>query len=87
VAHSAPLPSSPSQIVVKAGEPIRLHFVGVQGMNHHIHLEGEGVDEKFALERGTMHTVELKPEKPGIIEIECYDHPPSMRGEIVVLPQ
>jgi len=77
----------PSQIVVKAGEPIRLHFVGVQGMNHHIHLEGEGVDEKFALERGTMHTVELKPEKPGIIEIECYDHPPSMRGEIVVLPQ
>jgi len=31
--------------------------------------------------------VELKPEKPGIIEIECYDHPPSMRGEIVVLPQ
>jgi hypothetical protein len=34
-----------------------------------------------------MHTVELKPEKAGIIEIECYDHQPSMRGEIVVLPQ
>lgn len=26
----------PSQIVVKAGEPIRLHFVGVQGMSHDI---------------------------------------------------
>jgi plastocyanin len=76
-----------SQIVVKAGEPIRLHFVGVQGMNHHIHLEGEGVDEKFALPPGTMHTVELKPEKAGIIEIECYNHQPSMQGEIVVLPQ
>jgi plastocyanin len=77
----------PSQIVVKAGETIRLHFVGVQGTSHHISLEGEGIDQKFALERGTMHTVELKPEKAGIIEIECYDHQPSMRGEIVVLPQ
>jgi hypothetical protein len=77
----------PSQIVVKAGETIRLHFVGVQGTSHQISLEGEGIDQKFALERGTMHTVELKPEKAGIIEIECYDHQPSMRGEIVVLPQ
>src|SRR5215510_3547811 len=46
-----------------------------------------GVDQKFALERGNLHTVELKPEKPGIVEIECYDHQPSMRDEIVVLPQ
>ena len=80
-------PPKPSQIVVKSGQPIRLHFVGVQGTSHHIHLEGDGVDEKFALERGNLHTVELKPEKAGIIEIECYDHQPSMRGEIVVLPQ
>ena len=77
----------PSQIVVKAGEPIRLHFVGVQGMSHDIHLEGDGVDQKFSLERGNMHTVDLKPEKPGIIEIECYTHQPAMKGEIVVLPQ
>jgi plastocyanin len=77
----------PSQIVVKAGEPIRLHFVGVQGMSHDIHLEGDGVDQKFALERGNVHTVDLKPEKPGIIDIECCTHPPAMKGEIVVLPQ
>jgi plastocyanin len=76
----------PSQIVVKAGEPIRLHFVGVQGMTHSIHLEGDGVDEKFGLKRGTIHTVNLTPKAAGIIEIECYDHQPSMRGEIVVLP-
>src|SRR5262245_23725404 len=30
----------PSQIVAKAGESIWLHFVGVQGTAHHIHLEG-----------------------------------------------
>jgi plastocyanin len=56
-------------------------------MSHDIHLEGDGVDQKFALERGNMHTVDLKPEKPGIIEIECYTHQPAMKGEIVVLPQ
>ena len=32
----------PAQIVVKAGEPIRLHFVGIQGMSHSIHVEGDG---------------------------------------------
>jgi plastocyanin len=76
----------PSQIVVKAGEPIRLKFVGVQGMSHTIHLEGEGVDQRFGLTRGAIHTVDLTPKAAGIIEIECYDHQPSMRGEIVVLP-
>jgi plastocyanin len=77
----------PSQIVVKAGEPMRLHFVGVQGVSHNIHVEGDGVDEKFVLTRGKLHTVNFTPKKAGVIEIECYDHEPSMRGEIVVLAQ
>jgi plastocyanin len=77
----------PSQIVVKAGETVRLHFVGVQGMSHSIHVEGKDVDETFTLKRGHMHSIDLTPKTPGVIEIECYDHEPSMRGEIVVLPQ
>ena len=77
----------PAQLVVKAGEPIRLHFVGIQGMSHSIHVKGEGVDERFTLTRGNMRTLELTPEKAGVIEIECYDHKPAMRGEIVVLAQ
>ena len=75
----------PSQIVVKAGETVRLHFVGVQGMSHSIHVEGKDFDEKFTLKRGHMHSIDLTPKTPGVIEIECYDHEPSMRGEIVVL--
>ena len=77
----------PSQIVVKAGETVRLHCDGVQGMSHSIHVEGNDVDEKFTLKRGHMHSIDLTPKTPGVIEIECYDHEPSMRGEIVVLPQ
>lgn len=76
----------PSQIVVKAGQPIRLNFIGVQGPSHALHVEGDGIDERFTLQRGYMHTVALTPGKPGIIEIECYDHEPVMKGEIVVLP-
>jgi plastocyanin len=75
----------PSQIVVNEGEPVRLNFVGVQGISHSIHLEGDGVDEKFTLKRGYLHAVDFTPTKPGVIEIECYDHQPSMKGEIVVL--
>ena len=77
----------PAQIVVQAGEPIRLHFTGVQGMSHSIHVEGDGVDERFVLKRGHIHTINLTPKSAGVIEIECYDHEPSMRGEIVVLAQ
>jgi plastocyanin len=77
----------PSQIVVKAGDTVRLHFVGVQGMSHSIHIRGEGVDETFTLKRGSLHSVNFSPKSPGVIEIDCADHQPSMRGEIVVLSQ
>jgi plastocyanin len=77
----------PSQLIVNAGDKVRLHFVGVQGMSHSIHLEGADVDERFTVKRGYIHTVDFTPKTAGIIEIECYDHEPSMRGEIVVLPR
>ena len=77
----------PSQIVVKTGDTVRLNFVGVQGTSHSIHVEGEDVDEKFTLKRGQIHSFDFTPKTPGVIEIECYDHEPSMRGEIIVLAQ
>ena len=84
---SPPVIFEPSQIVVKVGDTVRLHFIGVQGMSHSIHVEGKDVDEKFTLKRGNMYSLALKLKTPGVIEIECYDHEPSMRGEIVVLPE
>ena len=75
----------PSQIVVKEGDDLRLHFVGVQGRSHAIHVEGDGVDKKFTLTRGTIKTVDIPDAKTGVIEIECYDHQPSMNAQVLVL--
>jgi plastocyanin len=76
----------PSQIIVNQGDNVRLNFVGVQGRTHTIHVEGKGVDEKFTVTRGHMKTVDIEEVQAGTIEIECYDHEPAMRAEVVVLP-
>lgn len=76
----------PSQLMVGRGDSVRLHFVGVHGVTHPIHIEGKDVNEKFTLTRGKVHTVNFTAKTAGIIEIECYAHLPSMRGQVVVLP-
>ena len=76
----------PSQIVVNQGDDVRLHFIGVQGASHTIEVEGNGVDAEFTLKRGRMKTVEISSVQAGLIQIECYDHEPNMRAEIIVLP-
>lgn len=76
----------PSQMIVNQGDNIRLNFVGVQGRTHTIHIEGKGVDKKFTITRGHMVTVDIEAAEAGIIKIECYDHEPAMRAEVVVLP-
>ncbi len=77
---------TPSQMVVREGDDVRLHFIGVQGLHHGIHVEGNGVDEKFTLTRGVIKTIDFKSVKEGSIEIECYDHLPLMTAEVLVLP-
>jgi plastocyanin len=77
----------PPQVVVEQGDRVRLHFVGVQGSSHAIDVKGNGVDERFTLPRGTVKTIEFEPTTPGIIDIVCHDHAPSMRGEVLVLPR
>lgn len=76
----------PSQIVVNQGDNVRLYFVGVQGTKHTIHVEGKGVDKQFTLARGRIDAVDIAATEAGIIEIECYDHKPVMRAELVILP-
>jgi len=77
----------PSQIIVHQDDQVRLNFIGVQGPKHTIHVAGEGVDQRITLSRGTMETVEFIAGKPGIVEIECYDHEPVMNAEVVILPK
>jgi len=75
---------APDQIVVNQGDTVTLHFLGVQGPHHVITVDGVGT---FPLDRGQIHTVTFTADKPGIITYWCHVHPPSMVGEILVLPK
>ena len=75
---------SPDQIVVNQGDTVTLHFLGVQGPHHMITVDGVGT---FPLDRGHIHTVSFTADKPGTIKYSCHVHPPSMVGEILVLPK
>jgi plastocyanin len=75
---------APDQIVVYQGDTVTLHFLGVQGPHHVITVDGVGT---FPLDRGQIHTVSFTADKPGTITYWCHVHPPSMVGEILVLPK
>jgi plastocyanin len=75
----------PAQIVVNQGDEVTLEFVGINGASHPTIIEG--LDTAFELKRGTVRRVSFTADKAGIFPIECGTHQPSMRGEIVVLPQ
>ncbi|MSO92926.1 MAG: hypothetical protein EXQ86_05935 [Rhodospirillales bacterium] len=73
----------PSHVTVMQGDDVRLHFVGIHGGSHQISVEG--VENPVTVKRGTTMTVSFKAAKPGIVTFVCTDHPPSMRGQVVVL--
>jgi plastocyanin len=75
---------APDQIVVNQGDTVTLHFLGVQGPHHVITVDGVGT---FPLDRGHIHTVTFTADKPGTITYWCHVHPPSMVGQILVLPK
>jgi plastocyanin len=75
----------PAQVTVQQGDEVRLVFVGIHGGGHTIAVEG--VDKPVVVKRGTTQTVTFKADKPGLVSFVCTDHPPSMKGQVVVLPK
>ena len=74
----------PSQIVVKQGDKVTLHFADVQGAHYTIAVDGVG---SFPISRGQIHTVSFTADKVGMINYWSPDHMPSTVGQIVVLPR
>ncbi|MBR0654608.1 cupredoxin domain-containing protein [Plastoroseomonas arctica] len=75
----------PSQVIVPAGAPVTLTFVGVQGVSFRIAVDG--VAEQVTIRRGEIRSVTVPAEQPGIIGFRALDHAPSMTGQILVLPR
>lgn len=75
----------PAQVTVQQGDEVRLVFVGIHGGSHTVAVEG--AKDPVTVKRGTTQIVSFKAEKPGLISFTCTDHPPSMKGQVVVLPK
>jgi plastocyanin len=75
----------PSQIVVYEGDQVTLNFVGVNAEVHNITVNG--IAEPFQLHRGELKTVTFTADRAGTIDFFCQIHPPTMRGQIIVLPR
>jgi hypothetical protein len=75
----------PRQVVVFQGDPVTLHFVGVQGPSHRIQIDGRS--EIIELKRGEVKTVAVPAAAPGVIGFRSLDRLPSMQGSIIVLPR
>ena len=75
----------PSQIIVNEGDDVTLEYVGINGEEHPAFIEG--YDIAFSVKRGQVTLVNFKADKPGVFQIFCPVHHPSMRGELVVLPR
>lgn len=74
----------PQQVVVRQGDEVWLHFVGVQGPSHRIEIDGQGAP--LTLQRGEMKTVRFKAAEPGVIRFRSIDRAPTMQGQVLVLP-
>ncbi|MFV8829518.1 hypothetical protein [Alkalihalobacterium sp. APHAB7] len=75
----------PGLVVAYEGEQVELHIFGVNGNHHHSTLTGYDID--FVVNRGELTIVEFEADKPGIFDIICHDHLPSMQTQLLVLPK
>jgi len=73
----------PAQIVVRKGDDVTLHFVGINGSLHTLaveHYQTQGVK----LRRGHVETMRFKADRAGVFRIICAEHQPTMNGELIV---
>jgi plastocyanin len=75
----------PSQIIVNEGDDVTLEYVGINGAEHPAYIDG--YDIAFTVKRGLVTLVQFTADKPGVFQIDCGEHHPSMRGELIVLPR
>ena len=74
----------PNQVIVNQGDEVTLEILGVNGAEHPSVIDG--YDISFTVKRGQLTTVTFTADKAGVFVFRCGAHPPSMIGELIVLP-
>ena len=74
----------PGEVTVREGDEVNLQILGVNGSLHTAFIED--YDLEFEVTRGALTEVAFTADKPGVFQIFCTIHQPSMTGRLIVLP-
>jgi len=74
----------PGEVTVREGDEVNLQILGVNGSLHTSFIEG--YDLAFDVTRGALTEVTFTADQPGVFNIVCTIHQPSMTGRLIVLP-
>jgi plastocyanin len=78
----------PQEITLIQGDEVTMEVFGVRGSEHGTVLvdsDGDSV-EQFTVKRGELHQIQFTADKPGLYQLICVDHAPTMTTNITVLP-
>jgi plastocyanin len=73
----------PDQIVVRRGDDVTLHFVGVNGGGRTIAVE-HYQDQAVKLLHGENQTLRFIADRAGVFPILCPGDPPAVKGKLIV---
>jgi plastocyanin len=78
----------PQEIMFIQGDRVTMDIFGVRGSEHHTILVGpDGFEPiEFNVRRGELHQIEFTVDQPGLYQLICLTHPPTMTTNIHVLP-
>ena len=77
----------PQEITLIQGDRVTMEIFGVRGGEHDTVLQGPGIESQHVtVKRGELHQVEFTAEEPGLYQLICLTHQPTMTTNIHVLP-
>lgn len=78
----------PQEMTFIQGDRVTMEVLGVRGSEHHNVLVGpDGFESiEFTVKRGELHSIEFTVDQPGLYQLHCLTHPPTMTSNILVLP-
>jgi plastocyanin len=77
---------SPSTLAVNRGDTVTIHFYNIDASDHHTFTMGTpyNIDKDVGPLENT--TIAFKASDPGVYKFFCTHHPPTMAGQLIVLP-
>jgi plastocyanin len=78
----------PQEITLIQGDRVTMEVFGIRGNEHETVLAGPNGFEpiQFNVKRGGLHSFEFTVDQPGLYQLICLTHPPTMTSNIHVLP-